>query len=174
MDHYSPAGPGGGNLRHEYAIVAEGAVEAHTAAGPQRLQRLPGAAAVTDRSFTLESPTARCVLTVEVGDYVLARHWDRAGGLLLNPTATLYKGVWGFVVASGAGGSADDRLVVKIVHCPISYSASRKYGVNLLETAGIWRAREGDMPVQMLRDFYYWVEERGWATIEDKIEDDVQ
>ena len=97
MDFDGPAGPRG----NRYVVLtpgidADGAGEeagveqmaAHTAAGP--LDRFHGAARRRQQSpsFTLESPTAMCVLSVEEG-CVLAWHWDRDVCLLHNPTTAL-------------------------------------------------------------------------------------
>ena len=166
MDFYGPPGPHGNRYAVDHAdgVGPEPRAASHdtyatrrfTASGPHGADQ---GWRHESPCFTLESSTARCVLTVEEG-CVLTMHWDRDCGLLYNPTSERYKLVWGFIIANIANDAGGNQSEVKIVHC-----ANKDLGMK--ETAGIWQACLGDVLQQMRLAFYDCFWERGLDTIDD-------
>jgi hypothetical protein len=115
MDFYGPPGPRGNKYAVDHADGAgpEQMAASHDTYTTRRFTASHGVSgphgadwgwrhespSFTRPSFTLEISTARCVLTVEEG-CVWARHWDRDGGLLYNPTSERYVVVWSLAAAS--------------------------------------------------------------------------
>jgi hypothetical protein len=99
MDHYSPAGPGGGNLRHEYAIVPEGAVGQtglFSARGPSYGTER-GPSYDTERrwqhqspSYTLRTVDSTCRLAV-LEDGKVSAQWELSMRLIHARTGTLLR-----------------------------------------------------------------------------------
>jgi hypothetical protein len=91
MDHYSPGGPGGGNLRHEYAIVPEGAVGQtglFSARGPSYDTELRWQH--QSPSYTLRTVDSTCRLSV-LEDGKVSAQWEFTMRLIHARTGTLLR-----------------------------------------------------------------------------------
>ena len=163
MDHDPPAGPHGGNLRIEHALIPEGAV------GQTGLFAAFGPGYDTGRGwkhqspgFTLRTSTSTCRLTVEEDGRVLAQHWDRDGV----HSQKRYDRVSGFIITSKNTSriGPEREFGIKIVYSAGIYERSQK-------TDNIWESQSLCVQPSMKAvraAFLEWVHERGLGAIDDQ------